>query len=43
MDDETYVPLDPKDIPRRKFVHYRDKKDKNLFKGKNKNFRKFLV
>jgi hypothetical protein len=42
MDDEIY-PKDPKDIPGRKFVHCRDKKDENLFKGKNKNFKKFLV
>jgi hypothetical protein len=46
MDDETYCPADPKDIPGRKYYHCCDKTSVSYeirFKGKAKFFEKFLV
>ena len=46
MDDETYVPLDPKHIKLQKFFNCEDKKtvpNNVRFRGKPKFFRKYLV
>ena len=46
LDDETYCPQHPDDIPGKKFVHYQQKgsiKDEHLFKSKKKFFKKYLV
>ncbi|KAF2891125.1 hypothetical protein ILUMI_15048 [Ignelater luminosus] len=46
IDDETYVPVDPSQVPRNSFVNYKDIshiKDKNIFKQKTKFYKKFLV
>jgi hypothetical protein len=46
MDDETYVPIDPKDVPGRKFVHCKDfseVSDENLFQGNDRYFKKLMV
>lgn len=46
MDDETYVPVDPDQVPGIQFYHSKDKSevpDKNRFKGKSKFPKKYLV
>ncbi|KAF2893504.1 hypothetical protein ILUMI_12669 [Ignelater luminosus] len=46
IDDETYVPVDPSQVPGNSFVNYKDIshiKDKNIFKQKTKFYKKSLV
>jgi hypothetical protein len=46
MDDETYIPEDPKDVVGRTFVHLTNKydvSDKHKFQEKNKFYKKFLI
>ncbi|KAF2902624.1 hypothetical protein ILUMI_03558 [Ignelater luminosus] len=46
IDDETFVPVDPSQVPGNRFINYRDishVKDKNLFKQKTKFYKHFLV
>lgn len=46
IDDETYVPIDPEDIPGTKYYHCKDPKEiprQNKIKPKSKFFKKFLV
>lgn len=46
MDDETYVPIDPDQIPGLEFYHCINKKDvpdKAVFKGKTKFPKKFII
>lgn len=46
MDDETYVPVDPTQVPGSEYYHCRDKSevpDENRFKAKTKFAKKYLV